>query len=533
MHGLVVGLARDDPRLAGQAGGAPAATDGEAGGGDGGSGGGRKGGGKSAGDWTRLLDGADIEFWRNPLGSFFVSVPRQLAHEPEPGHVEHLPVDGQDFTHWLVTRARGASQGPLGSDALETLRRDARARAWARFPEGVHESWRRVGRGADGAVYLDLGCASWRAVRITADGWSVVDRPACKFVRPAYAGTLPEPEGGGDLQALRALLRCESEGDMVRAALWPLGCLRPEGGKPVLVVTGPSDSGKSYACRLLARLIDPSAVVERTLPAEMRDLMISASATYTLVYDNVSELPLWLSDAFAKLATGAGLAVRRLHSDRDEEVFSVVAPVALNGITEFVTQPDLASRALAVAIRPFQPGETKRDEEEIEALFQRHHAELLGALLDAAVEGMKRFDETPTPEGARPPGFARFAVAAEDALGFGDGMVLAALRQGREDQAAQLLEDHPAIEAVRKWFETWRDESWTGPAAELLGLIEGHASDAIRRSKKWPQQPNALSATLKRYVRPLGAIGIGVETMTVGAGAAKRRAIRLIRRAVV
>jgi hypothetical protein len=46
----------------------------------------------------------------------------------------------------------------------------------------------------DGALWLDLGDNTGRAVKITADGWSMKDEPPVLFKRTALTGALPEPE---------------------------------------------------------------------------------------------------------------------------------------------------------------------------------------------------------------------------------------------------------------------------------------------------------------------------------------------------
>jgi hypothetical protein len=42
----------------------------------------------------------------------------------------------------------------------------------------------------------------------------------------------------------------------------------------------------------------------RALPREERELMIAANNGYLLAFDNLSNVPIWLSDALCRLATG-------------------------------------------------------------------------------------------------------------------------------------------------------------------------------------------------------------------------------------
>jgi hypothetical protein len=55
----------------------------------------------------------------------------------------------------------------------------------------------------------------------------------------------------------------------------------------------------------------------RSLSREERELMIEAN-NGLLAFDNLSNLPIWLSDALCRLASGGSFAVRRLFSDDEE-----------------------------------------------------------------------------------------------------------------------------------------------------------------------------------------------------------------------
>jgi hypothetical protein len=73
-----------------------------------------------------------------------------------------------------------------------------------------------------------------------------------------------------------------------------------------------------------------------------------------LAFDNVSGLPIWLSDALCRLASGGSFAVRRLYTD-DEEVllvlFEAARPILLNGIDEVISR----TRSARVGWRPPRP----------------------------------------------------------------------------------------------------------------------------------------------------------------------------------
>src|SRR5262249_34872343 len=118
-----------------------------------------------------------------------------------------------------------------------------------------------------------------------------------------------------------------------------------------------------------------------------------ASNGHVLAFDNVSGLPAWISDTLCRLATGGGFAVRQLYTDQDEVLFDATRPVILNGIEEMVARPDLADRAVFLTFEPI-PEERRLPEQDLRTAFEPERPRILGALLDAVVEGLKRLPET-------------------------------------------------------------------------------------------------------------------------------------------
>ena len=80
--------------------------------------------------------------------------------------------------------------------------------------------------------------------------------------------------------------------------------------------------------------------------------MIAANNGYLLAFDNLSGLPVWLSDALCRLASGGSFAVRQLFSDDEEVLFEAARPILLNGIEEVISRPDLGDRAIFLTLAP-------------------------------------------------------------------------------------------------------------------------------------------------------------------------------------
>lgn len=324
------------------------------------------------------------------------------------GHRETWPIRGKGFRRWLQHAYYEKTRGAPNTEALQSALNVIEARAQFDAPERVVHI--RVA-GLGDKLYLDLCDDTWQVVEIDATGWRVINDPPVRFRRSAGMKPLPVPEHGGSIAALHAFLNVKSESDFVLSVAWALACLRNRGPYPVLVLAGEQGTAKSTFSAILRSLLDPNAACLRALPREERDLFIAANNAHVLAFDNVSGIPPWMSDTLCRLATGASFAARQLYTDQDEVLFEAARPVIVNGIEDIVTRSDLADRAL----EPIQE-EQRRPEAELRAAFEAERPRMLGALLDAVAEGLKRLPETPLPKLPRMADFALWATACETAL---------------------------------------------------------------------------------------------------------------------
>src|SRR5207237_7756215 len=135
-------------------------------------------------------------------------------------------------------------------------------------------------------------------------------------------------------------------------------------------LAGEQGTAKSSCARVLRELVDPNSAPLRSLPRENRDLFIAATNGHVIVFDNVSDLLDWLSDALCRLSTGGGFATRQLYTDGEEAIFDVQRPVILTGIEDLPTRNDLLDRAVIVEA-PALEDDNRRPESRFYADFDR------------------------------------------------------------------------------------------------------------------------------------------------------------------
>jgi hypothetical protein len=248
----------------------------------------------------------------------------------------------------------------------------------------------------------------------------------------------------------------------------------------------------------LRAVIDPSVAPVWALPRDERELFIAASNGHVLAFDNVSGLPPWLSDTLCRLTSGGAFSTRRLFTDQDEILFAAARPVILNGIEDVITRPDLADRAILLMLPPI-PERQRRPEHALWREFELARPHILGALLDAAAQGLQRLPRVCVQRLPRMADFALWATACESAFRPA-GTLEAAYINNRHDAIENIIDADPVAALVR---ELMADRAqWTGSASDLLQVGASRAG--------WPKSPRALAGRLRRAQTFLRTLGIAI-----------------------
>jgi hypothetical protein len=417
------------------------------------------------------------------------------------GHRETMLIDGKNFRRWLARQFYDEQKSAPNSEAVRYALEVIKAKA--SFDAAEREAFVRAAAYGD-KFYLDLCDPEWRAVEIDADGWRLVDAPPVRFRRLSGMLPLPAPVKGGSVESLRGFLNLSSDADFALVVAWLLAALRPCGPYPVMVLAGEQGSAKSTLSSILKALVDPNAAPLRALPREDRDLFIAANNGHVLNFDNVSNLPNWISDTLCRLATGGGFATRQLYTDGEEQLFAAQRPIILNGIEDVVTRPDLADRTVFLHLAQI-PEDKRKIERELKSAFEAERPKLLGAHLDSVVHGIRHLAETHLDELPRMADFAIWATACETTK----GSFMMAYNENISKAVMSVI-DADLVSNTVKTLMANRLE-WTGTATELLTQLEQIAGDRIARSRAWPNSPQALSGKLRRGATFLRKAGIHLE----------------------
>ncbi len=441
------------------------------------------------------------------------------------GHRETWRLRSRPFRDWLVREHYEDHRTTPNAQAVEDALRVLEGKA--RFDSPEEPVYLRIAE-VDGCIYIDLCDDQWRAVEVTAEGWRVIAEPPVRFRRPDSARPLPLPQSGGSIEDLLRFVNVDTD-DFKLLTAWLLSTFRGDGAgaKPVLNLQGEQGSAKSTTCRVCVALTAPRIAPIRALPGDERDLVVSAQKSWVLCFDNVSGLPLWASDALARLSTGGGLAPRTLYTDDEEMVFDAKRSIILNGIEDTATRADLLDRAILVRT-PTIPEERRREEAGFWQEFEVARPRILGALLDAVSAGLRNLPTTRLDRLPRMADFAKWVTACETGLGWESGTFMRAYTRNRDDAASIAMEHSPIARHMLALVE--REQHWEGTAGELLEAISQRATDAERRSRGFPTNARGMGGAARRVAPSLRAEGVECQFDIRAGTSSRQRLIKITRR---
>ena len=417
-------------------------------------------------------------------------------------HRECWPLDSRTFSEWLsFNYYRMAGSAPNDQAIRSAI---AALKGEAKYEGQQQDVFTRIAY-HDDAYWLDLCNNQWQAIRITQDGWQVIDAPPVLFTRTPSMRPLPLPQAGtGDLSSLWPAVNIP-EDDQLTVLAWLLECLRPETPFLILELSGEQGSAKSSTASRLRDLIDPNRANLRAAPKSKDDIFISAKNAHMVCLENISHLSADYQDALCTLATGGGYATRTLYTNAEESVIELKKPVIVNGIPAVVTAQDLTDRVIHLDLPVLANVVAETD---IAIQWQASYASVFTGLLDLFVKVLVQLPQITQQvvSFGRMPRMADFTLLGEavyQVSGRPAGEFLQRYREQRAESAQRSLEASPVAVAMIAYLED-HPSGYYGTVKDLWIALDDYREGA----EAWPKSARGLGDAIQRIKPALRQIGI-------------------------
>jgi hypothetical protein len=423
----------------------------------------------------------------------------------ETEHQEVHAVKSKRFIQWVTGIFFETYQTVPAIHTMSAALRVIAARA--RSHGETHALYNRVAWHQD-MLYCDLTNEKWQAVKITKDGWEIVNDPPILFKR--YAHQIPQilPTQNGDFTKLRQFLNIANEADRQLAEIYLLSNFVSDIPHPIPILYGPQGAFKSTFFRIIRKLCDPS-IVELLPPPKDHSTYAQLCAHHWCVFlDNLSYLPEWLSDAICRTVTGEGFSKRELYTDDEDVLYQYQRCVGLNGINVVATKADVLDRSILLK---FERINTRKriPEKEFWQRFIEVRAEILGGIFDILSKAMQIKEILIIKEKPRMADFCEWGEAISQALGYTAGSFVRNYFANIGMQNSEAIEAHvigPIIIAIAE------RGGFDGTPTELLAQVDIVAEELKMNStaKSYPKSPNALSKRLNEIKSNLQDEGVTI-----------------------
>jgi hypothetical protein len=376
---------------------------------------------------------------------------------------------------------------PVPDKALKDVLRILSARAKYEDDSQQIELFVRAAQ-KDDAIYYDLG--EGNAARITSTGWKV-DRAPILFKRYLHQQRQVMPHSG-DPWKLFDFVNVPKEQQLL-VLVTIISTIIPGIPHPILHPYGSQGSGKSSLFKIIKKLCDPSSIDLLVTPSDKKETSQILSHHYVCLFDNMSDLPPWLSDVLAMASTGAALSKRRLHTDEDDVFLQFKGCVGINGINTLINRPDLMDRAILLQLRRIESS-VRREEKELWSSFETERPKILGGMFDALSRAMAIYPAVELNKKPRLADFARWGYAIAEALGKSGEEFIASYLLNIKMQQEEIVQESLLAQAVLKFMENRLQYDGTVKQCydELSKLVE-----TDKRHHSWPKHPNQLRKALQ------------------------------------
>jgi hypothetical protein len=355
----------------------------------------------------------------------------------------------------------------------------------------------------EGAVFYEL--YPGRVVRIDENGWRMDPDPPVYFRAVKNLQPLPTPAAGGKLEDVTEWVNLKTDRDRRLFLTYVTLALLAHVARPILEMTGVMGAGKSTACRLVKKMLDPTS--NEAVTIDRRDFLQKAAHCYILMLDNQNSLPEWFQDTLCRLVTGESDSKRVLYSDDEDLVWSMRRAVLLNGINPPSERGDVQDRTLPIELERLDKRK-RLPEDDFWLRFSLKHPELLGAVFDALAGALRQRHTVELAKRPRLADWGLYAAALYESQGWGVDTFVDDWGAVEKTQQQGTLDGSVVAQAVILYMKN--KDRVEKSAAKLHADLEARAEDELdlNADKTWPKTGRTLWKKIREVTPLLEAHGI-------------------------
>lgn len=433
-----------------------------------------------------------------------------FARIPIGGHTEIRPCGSEEFTQWLsqlyFEKYESVPSTKAISSAVTTIS------GLARLKGEEHQLNNRVAW-LDGAIWYDLSDKAWRAVRITAGGWNVVDDPPILFRRFSHQRAQVEPCQKGDAREILKFIKVTNPDHQLLILAYLVACFVPDIAHPVLNLCGAQGSAKTFVTKILRSLADPSVLEVVGVLHSRNELAQVLYHHWFIGLDNLSSLRQWMSDVLCRAVSGDAFSKRQLFTDDGDVIFAFQRCICLNGVNLVARSPDLLDRSIIIELERI-PEELKRGDSEMRPEFQQALPRILGGVFDALVKAVQIKPNVKLTRKPRMADFAEWGYAIAEALGSSGEEFMAAYRRNIDNQHRVVVGESVLAHVLLSLLEKSGNQYGGTPSALLTTLA--NEADALgielKGERGWPKQSSQLTRQLNQLKTNLAEAGVTITS---------------------
>jgi len=353
----------------------------------------------------------------------------------------------RNWIYWLYRNQMGKVPNPASVNAALNV-----LGAKAIFDGEKIELQNRVAK-VEEEIYYDLTDRKWRAIKINKEGWQIVDNPPILFRRYSHQKSQITPGEENDIFSVLKFTNLKDKDHEQLLLVYLVSCFIPDIPHPVPILYGGQGSAKSTLSKILRKIIDPSILEILSYPKGVREAVQQMSHHWCPYYDNLTNLPIWLSDLLCRTVTGDGFSKRELYTDDDDIIYSHRRCLGLNGINVPAAKPDLLDRSFIIKLERIPPKERK-EEKVLWAEFNIELPKILAGVLSTLSKAMQIRDTVKLEYLPRMADFAAWGEAISRALGYPENSFVEIYFKNIGEQNLEAIEGHVIGVAILRLMGT-------------------------------------------------------------------------------